>query len=272
MNYYTVAVIHRPDQTVEELMKPYDRPGGKLFMWSKEQLMKGAREGDFNPTKTNVNIPAYELINIQDGKIILEHVPVGTAGAEIKGIYKLNDDGFLGQKYGQASVASETEFALDAANRTIITPIGVTGKICVFYEYALNPSIMTDEEVWEFDKKEFLKSGYTVDQDGNVYRNVRQICTRWVLGKDFIDPSRHKGDEEECYELPIKDLIVTKEPLCDMCVIMPNGEFYSWGDVEGCSHIEWNDSDSVWAEKFKEHFLDTIDQNCIMTIVVCIIE
>ena len=267
MLYFTVAVIHRPDQTVEELMKPYDRPGGKLFMWSKEQLIKEAREGSFNPTKTNVNIAAYEQINIQDGKIILEHVPVGTAGAEIQWIYKLNDDYSLGKKYGQASTASETEFALDAANRTIVTPVGVTGRIAVFYEYALNPSIMTDEEVFEFCTQDWI-----VDQDGNVYRNVRQICTRWVLGKDFIEPSRHKGDDEGCYELPIKDLIVTKEPLCDMCVIMPNGEFYSCGDVEGCIHIEWNDSDSVWAEKFKEHFLDTIDQNCIMTIVVCIIE
>lgn len=96
--------------------------------------------------------PMYEQLAVNGGKIILSKVPVGTTGAEIKYIYALNNDSTLGTKYTLGQSASATEFALDAATKTITVPTGVTGNIAVFYEYAATEAIMLQNNAVDFPK------------------------------------------------------------------------------------------------------------------------
>lgn len=63
----------------------------------------------------------------------------GTAGAEIRVIYKLNLDGTQGAKYVQAATASATEFSYVAATKVLTLPTGsvfATGdKVLAVYEF-----------------------------------------------------------------------------------------------------------------------------------------
>ena len=126
---------------------------GSNALWDLD--LSAAQWGSEKNVATESNIikaPAYEQLRITNGQVVLKHVPVGTAGAEIKWIYKLNDDSSLGQKYGLSSAASATEFALDAANKTITTPTGLTGNIAVFYDYNSTEAIEIHNNAVDFPK------------------------------------------------------------------------------------------------------------------------
>ena len=103
-------------------------------------------------TEGKITVPMYEQLKVSGSKINLSKTPVGTAGKEIKYIYALNDDSTLGTKYAQAQAASTTEFALDAASKTITVPTGVTGNIAVFYEYEADEAIMLQNNAVDFPK------------------------------------------------------------------------------------------------------------------------
>lgn len=99
-----------------------------------------------------IRTPMYEQLVVANGKITLAHVPAGTTGAEIKYIYALNGDSSLGTRYTLGTAASDTEFALDAATKTITVPTGVTGNIAVFYDYDAEQAVMLEANASEFPK------------------------------------------------------------------------------------------------------------------------
>lgn len=72
--------------------------------------------------------------------ITLTHVPVGTSGSEVSFIYIRNADSSLGKKFKVGSVASSTEFTVDASSKKITLPTGAGIKaddvIVVFYDYS----------------------------------------------------------------------------------------------------------------------------------------
>jgi len=103
-------------------------------------------------SESKITVPAYEQLAISGGKVVLKNVPVGTTGAEIKYIYVLNNDSTLGTKYVIGSTASETEFSLDAATKTITTPTGLTGNVAVFYNYAATNAVMLQNNAVDFPK------------------------------------------------------------------------------------------------------------------------
>lgn len=72
----------------------------------------------------------YEIKTIEDGAISLENVPV----EEIKYIYSI-ESGEIGTAYTAGTAVSDTEFVLDAENKKIETPTGLTGKIYVEYKF-----------------------------------------------------------------------------------------------------------------------------------------
>ena len=68
---------------------------------------------------------------------VLEHTPVGTAGAEVPFIYALNPDGTIGTKYEVGASAGAGVFTVNAATKTITPPTDVTtsARALVFYDY-----------------------------------------------------------------------------------------------------------------------------------------
>lgn len=100
-------------------------------------------------------VPVYEQLVVNgSGKIVLSHEPVGTTGAEIKYIYALNSDSTLGTKYtlSGSGEATESEFKLEAAQKTITVPTGVTGNIAVFYDYEAEDAVMLQNNASDFPK------------------------------------------------------------------------------------------------------------------------
>lgn len=73
-------------------------------------------------------------------EITLTHIPVGTSGSEVSHIYIRNADSSLGKKFAVGSVASATNFSVNAATKKITLPTGagITADdvIVVFYDYS----------------------------------------------------------------------------------------------------------------------------------------
>ena len=69
--------------------------------------------------------------------VVLQHTPVGTAGAEVPFVYALNPDGTIGTKYEVGASAGAGVFTINAATKTITPPTDVTAraKALVFYDY-----------------------------------------------------------------------------------------------------------------------------------------
>lgn len=84
--------------------------------------------------------PVSETITIDTAnKAVLKYVPVGTAGAEITSVKIINDDNTFGTTYelstaGAGGAPANNTFTLDAANKTLTFPAGVTGRVFVRYD------------------------------------------------------------------------------------------------------------------------------------------
>lgn len=84
---------------------------------------------------TKITVPVSETITIgANGTVELKYVPVGTAGAEVKYVKVINENNTFGAKYEVAATAGDGVFTLDAENKTITLPAGVTGRVFVQYE------------------------------------------------------------------------------------------------------------------------------------------
>lgn len=122
-----------------------------------------------------LTVPVVETFEVQgttDEKITLAHVPVGSAGAEIGQIYAVNSDSSLGTKYVLGSAASATEFVLNAEDKEITIPTGLTKgtQLIVFYDYETDSGVRVTNSATEFPN-----AGYLVVE---------------VLGCDICDTSK----------------------------------------------------------------------------------
>ncbi|MBO5970919.1 MAG: hypothetical protein J6S14_20780 [Clostridia bacterium] len=83
-------------------------------------------------------MPAIDEFVTKEGDttITLKNIPVGETGAEVKYIYA-TQPGAVATRYELGTAASETEFELDAASKTITLPTGLKAgtNIIVCYEY-----------------------------------------------------------------------------------------------------------------------------------------
>lgn len=124
-----------------------------------------------------LTMPKWEEIKltaaqITAGFITLEEVPVGTSGAEIPFIYKLNGDGTLAAKYSNGAEAAAATFVLTAATKKLTFPTGLTAgtRLWIPYEFAATAGV----EVYN-TAVDFPKAGKFVME---------------VLGSDVCDPSK----------------------------------------------------------------------------------
>lgn len=101
--------------------------------------------------------PCVETIKVKEkaadeknDKIVLKHIPVGgVKGSEIPFIYILQKNKALGKKYAVNAVASDTAFAVDAAQKTITLPTDeeITADTVIFvsYEYEAESAVKVDK-------------------------------------------------------------------------------------------------------------------------------
>lgn len=107
-------------------------------------------------------VPHFQEFSWTDGTdVTLDYTPVGTAGAEVPYVYKLNGDGTLGKKYAAAAAAGTDVFKVNAATKKITPPTNVTAAEkawCVYYYYADGTSDLGAVHVTN-DAKNFPTAG-----------------------------------------------------------------------------------------------------------------
>ncbi len=88
-------------------------------------------------TTNTILVPHFQEFTWVTGTdVTLDYTPVGTSGAEVAFIYKLNGDGTLGKKYEAAASAAEGKFKVNASTKKITPPTDVTTAEkawCVYY-------------------------------------------------------------------------------------------------------------------------------------------
>lgn len=100
-------------------------------------------------------VPITETFTVKGSAsetITLKHVPVGDKNTEIKQIYGLNPDSSIGTKYTLGSAPSAKEFTIDATEKKITIPTGLTKgtQLIVFYEYEAEKAVSVTNSATKF--------------------------------------------------------------------------------------------------------------------------
>lgn len=84
-----------------------------------------------------IQIPVSETLKIDDtdNTVILSYTPVGTASSEVGFVKVINDNNTFGDTYtvSTSADAAQKTFTIDASQKKITLPTGVTGKVFVNY-------------------------------------------------------------------------------------------------------------------------------------------
>lgn len=84
-------------------------------------------------------VPMWETVTYTgEPTVILSKVPVGAAGAEIPFIWAFRGDSTMGTKFSIGATASDTEFTLSAATRTLTFPTDLDEGTELFVSYEYN--------------------------------------------------------------------------------------------------------------------------------------
>ena len=156
-------------------------------------------------------MPVSETIQIgNDGTVTLKYIPVGTEGAEIKYVKVINANNTFGETYEVSATAAEGKFTLDAKNKTITLPEGVTGRVFVSYnkETASAVKISKNTESMPPVRKLLIHAIFRDPCDANlVYAGVIQ-CQRAQIDPSSVDVNlTSDGKHSASYKL--------QKPYCD---------------------------------------------------------
>lgn len=176
---------------------------------------------------SKIKTPTHEIFDIAAGAttITLAEIPVGTTGAEIKYIYKLQKDNTQGEKYSISATASATEFSLVPSTKVLTLPTGsftAAGRLIVFYDYEASVG------------KKLINKGDVFAKDCKLVLDVlcRDVCdnatvyhTKFVFPSASIDNNFEiaVGDEPAVHNFGV-------EAMQNMC--SADKEYWSWYLVE----------------------------------------
>ncbi len=132
-------------------------------------LMELQSGGTFENKATNVMWADY--LSVSGNKATTSFKAVGTAGAEIKGLYVRNADGTLGDELTQADTAAAGKFAYAPATKTLTFNSLADGtEIVAYYERKITADVLVNESD-KYSKKAMLYiDAIGEDRCANVYR------------------------------------------------------------------------------------------------------
>lgn len=134
-----------------------------------------------------------------------EFKAVGTAGAEIEGLYLRNGDGSAGEKLEQDAVASEGKFAYDPATKALTFAEGamVDGtEIVVFYTRNIEAEVLSNEsDVYSKTVRMYI-DGTAEDKCGNIF-HVQFYIPKADLNGEF---NIQLGDTQAIHEFEAESL------------------------------------------------------------------
>ena len=134
-----------------------------------------------------------------------EFKAVGTAGAEIEGLYLRNTDGTAGEKLEQATDAAEGKFAYDPATRKLTFVEGAytdNTEIVVFYTRNVEADVLTNVSDRYSKVVRMYIDGTAEDKCGNVYHVQFYIPKADLEGEFDIQ----MGDNQSTHEFEAESL------------------------------------------------------------------
>lgn len=126
----------------------------------------------------------YDILPVVDGAVTLTYVPV----SDIKYIYSLVN-GEIGTAYTAGAAASETEFVIDAENKKITVPTGLTGKVYVEYQYETENAVRIVNRASQYPEACSLTIyAYFKDRcNENLVYSGKIICPKAKLNPEQVE-------------------------------------------------------------------------------------
>lgn len=175
-----------------------------------------------------LDIKEITASDINNGKVTvsLDHVAVGTTGAEALFAYKLTKEGAQGKEFTVATTASTGKFAIDAAGKKATfaeADLEVGDQVLVIYDYYATDGARLDNSM-----EEYSKTGKIVIDllCRDVCDNNKKYYTKFVFPTAKVDGN---------FTLTIGDEIA-QQPFAAEALITGCGkkrDLWSWYIVEG---------------------------------------
>lgn len=85
-------------------------------------------------------ISKMEIITVSGESAILENIPCGNKGDELKRLYLLKPDGCIDKSFKAGQIATADKFSYDVSTRSITFPITsqIGDKYMIYYEFQIN--------------------------------------------------------------------------------------------------------------------------------------
>lgn len=134
-----------------------------------------------------------------------EFVAVGTAGAEIEGLYLRNGDGAAGEKLEQAEAAAEGKFAYDPATKKLTFAEGAYTdgtEIVVFYTRNVEGDVLSNQSDTYSKTVRMYIDGTAEDKCGNVF-HIQFYIPKADLNGEF---DIQMGDSQAVHEFEAESL------------------------------------------------------------------
>lgn len=135
--------------------------------------MLEAQVGNTFESGVTVPVKAIDYLTVKSNKAVTNFKAVGTAGAEIEGVYVKDSTGAAGSKLEQADTAADGKFAYNPATKELTFASGVLTdgtEIVVFYTRNVTGNKLTNYSDNYSEKLQLYIDGTAEDKCGLQYR------------------------------------------------------------------------------------------------------
>ena len=140
--------------------------------------------------QATIKMPYVQEFKWTSGEdVTLDHVPVGTSGAEVPVIYALNADGSLSTKYTPDSAAGAGKYKVAASTKKVTPPTDITAgsKARAYYDYEADGTAGNQGTMIEANSENHTKNG-----EFNARFIVHDVCDPNTVQTAYIRADRAK--------------------------------------------------------------------------------
>ena len=165
-------------------------------------LLEMQTGGTFENTTTEVLWTDY--LTVSGSGATTSYKAVGTAGAEIEGLYIKNTDGTLGKLLEQSDAAAADKFAYNPADKSLSFEEGIADgtEIVVYYKRKIQADVLTNKSDVYSAKCTLFIDAMAEDKCSNVYR-IQFYVPKADFSGEF---SLEMGDNQTVHEFEAEAL------------------------------------------------------------------
>jgi len=165
-------------------------------------LLEMQTGGKFENKATEVLWTDY--LTVSGGKAATNYKAIGTAGAEIEGLFLKNDNGTLGNELEQNSAVEAGKYTYDPASKSLEfhTDVADGTEIVVYYKRKITADVLENESDVYSEKCTLYIDALAEDKCANVYRVQFYIPKADFSGEFSIE----MGEDQSVHEFEAEAL------------------------------------------------------------------